>query len=382
MDNEKYSLRQRQKRKHILGRSNECQGYASDNSTESFQNLNLSKSPSSQGGKAKTKAAPLSKYRRKTANARERTRMREINSAFELLRHCVPTCITNEDAANTNEKLTKITTLRMAMKYIGILSDALVNPHEADYDFLYDCTQSKPTDRSFMYDNEDIEVEEVQCEKPEKTKAAKGSKASATKGTKGAASRKSATTKKSHKKQKPEQFEAMVASPIPSLCQASPASNASSAYASLSSSDSSASPHSNSSYLFENNSNNLSNSLSQTRPHNSMSDLSNLMLESDGESLNLSERCLSPLHAHHKPYSTTTHLYDCSPGDIPTLENPLELSLRLMDPVVTESLRLSPVPAVPPPSCFSPLLSLEPFNAFDLFHSDFNEQAALDLFLT
>lgn len=38
----------------------------------------------------KQKPASLSKYRRKTANARERSRMREINLAFETLRKAVP----------------------------------------------------------------------------------------------------------------------------------------------------------------------------------------------------------------------------------------------------------------------------------------------------
>lgn len=62
---------------------------------------------------------PLSKYRRKTANARERSRMREINIAFETLRKVVPA------APAPCEKLTKITTLRLAMKYITALASAL-----------------------------------------------------------------------------------------------------------------------------------------------------------------------------------------------------------------------------------------------------------------
>jgi bHLH factor len=40
--------------------------------------------------KPKQKPAPLSKYRRKTANARERSRMKEINQAFETLRKAIP----------------------------------------------------------------------------------------------------------------------------------------------------------------------------------------------------------------------------------------------------------------------------------------------------
>lgn len=85
------------------------------------------KTSPSRHGKQKQKPAPLSKYRRKTANARERSRMREINTAFEALRKAVPhlqQCAPAVAAAN-NEKLTKITTLRLAMKYISALSSAL-----------------------------------------------------------------------------------------------------------------------------------------------------------------------------------------------------------------------------------------------------------------
>lgn len=78
--------------------------------------------------KSKPKSAPLSKYRRKTANARERNRMREINQAFETLRRVVPHM--QAPATGSNEKLTKITTLRLAMKYINALSAALNNPME------------------------------------------------------------------------------------------------------------------------------------------------------------------------------------------------------------------------------------------------------------
>lgn len=79
--------------------------------------------------KPKQKSAPLSKYRRKSANARERFRMREINEAFEALRRAVPHL--SSSCENPNEKMTKISTLRMAMKYITALSNAL---QDADFD--------------------------------------------------------------------------------------------------------------------------------------------------------------------------------------------------------------------------------------------------------
>lgn len=87
--------------------------------------------------KPKQKAAPLSKYRRKTANARERSRMREINQAFEALRRAVPQMSSH---CGNNEKLTKITTLRLAMKYISTLSAALSGPDNSR-DFLSDCSE-------------------------------------------------------------------------------------------------------------------------------------------------------------------------------------------------------------------------------------------------
>lgn len=77
--------------------------------------------------KRKSKSLPLSKYRRKTANARERSRMREINEAFESLRRVIPH-VSVEESSNS-EKLTKITTLRLAMKYISALDNVL---HDQD----------------------------------------------------------------------------------------------------------------------------------------------------------------------------------------------------------------------------------------------------------
>ena len=85
--------------------------------------------------KGSSKSAPLSKYRRKTANARERSRMREINEAFDTLRRAVPVC---GDGA---ERLTKISTLRLAMSYIAALSEALAqadhcpSPLQEEVDF-------------------------------------------------------------------------------------------------------------------------------------------------------------------------------------------------------------------------------------------------------
>ena len=80
--------------------------------------------------KPKTKPPPLSKYRRKTANARERTRMQEINQAYEDLRQVVPQ-LPEEDG-----KSTKITTLRLALNYIAALREIL------GYEDLYESESS------------------------------------------------------------------------------------------------------------------------------------------------------------------------------------------------------------------------------------------------
>ncbi|XP_063859604.1 neurogenic differentiation factor 4-like [Scylla paramamosain] len=70
----------------------------------------------------KPRPQPLSRYRRKTANARERYRMRQINTAFESLRGVLPSWVCSRRAA---ADMTKITTLRLASAYIRSLQDIL-----------------------------------------------------------------------------------------------------------------------------------------------------------------------------------------------------------------------------------------------------------------
>ncbi|KAG5868823.1 hypothetical protein JTB14_027483 [Gonioctena quinquepunctata] len=113
MFGDKYSLRPRSLRRNTL---------RDDSEDTLVRNKSRNKKP-------KQKPAPLSKYRRKTANARERGRMREINEAFETLRKVVPQISASKEQ---NEKLTKITTLRLAMKYISTLSAALTDPNSQE----------------------------------------------------------------------------------------------------------------------------------------------------------------------------------------------------------------------------------------------------------
>lgn len=94
---------------------------------------------------SKQKGLPLSKYRRKTANARERSRMREINEAFETLRKSIPLISTKCD--NPSEKNTKISTLRLAMKYITVLTSALKDSDgDSDKDSIFSEYSLTPPD--------------------------------------------------------------------------------------------------------------------------------------------------------------------------------------------------------------------------------------------
>ncbi|XP_066937286.1 neurogenic differentiation factor 1-like [Macrobrachium rosenbergii] len=72
--------------------------------------------------RSKTRHPPLSRYRRKTANARERYRMKQINSAFENLRGVLPSWVSNRRPPSD---MTKIATLRLAAAYIRSLQDIL-----------------------------------------------------------------------------------------------------------------------------------------------------------------------------------------------------------------------------------------------------------------
>ncbi|KAL0274893.1 UNVERIFIED_CONTAM: hypothetical protein PYX00_002923 [Menopon gallinae] len=71
----------------------------------------------------------MTRERRIEANARERTRVHTISAAFDTLRHSIP-------AYSHNQKLSKLSVLRIACSYIMTLSRL------AGYDYSKD--QSEP----------------------------------------------------------------------------------------------------------------------------------------------------------------------------------------------------------------------------------------------
>lgn len=311
--NEKYSLRQRQKRQ-TSGRGAAAASGASATSSATLKDISSDQQPTVAKEKPKPKAAPLSKYRRKTANARERTRMREINSAFENLRRCVPHSIGGggrTSPSSTNEKLTKITTLRLAMKYIRTLSEALTNP---GYDVSFLCASNNNSNNF----NNNNQVSSIPCTATSNfdnlfTQTVVEAPMVPVKVRTTAAKSQSRSRQKAKQKLEPASMDISI--PMPSPCL-----------------------------------------------EDNPADLG-LLLESDGESLHLSEPCLSPLGQNMKPFN-------CNPAN----DNPLELSLLLDSD--SDSLQFSE-------PCLSPLGALDSFNPFgDLLHTEFAEHTSLDMYLT
>ena len=156
---EKYSLRPRSLQRRSESEESEHAGVSS---SRSGSRRGVASSGSS--GRPKQKPPPLSKYRRKTANARERDRMREINAAFETLRRAVPHISHaphHSQQENSGEKLTKITTLRLAMKYIAALSQALQQADALVPD------SSSPTSLHLMSDAETLAFREHSLTPPD-----------------------------------------------------------------------------------------------------------------------------------------------------------------------------------------------------------------------
>ena len=86
------------------------------------------KEPKKRGPKPRPRPQPMSKYRRKTANLRERERMGEINNAFERLRARIPAPIASIESERVGpklEKMTKINILHVTINYIKALESIL-----------------------------------------------------------------------------------------------------------------------------------------------------------------------------------------------------------------------------------------------------------------
>lgn len=342
-DNEKYSLRQRHKRSTVRSKLSQLDNNAKSSSSLDSSSLLLSSSSSSSfddnfevitkpvasgsstSTKTKTKAAPLSKYRRKTANARERTRMKEINSAFEVLRKCVPQSVCGSgDNIQSNEKLTKITTLRLAMTYIKILSNALEDHTPFDVPpRIQDHVLEDIDDHSYCSSDHFTEVNKVL------------GKGNAKQSNKKPKKRQTKAEKQQHKQKK--QQERRKQKDVSSSLSPTP---------------------------FNVNVN------TTPSPMNDYHSINSILLESDGESLHLSETCLSPLSNGFNS-TTPTSMSSLSSASSPSsssssshLNNPLQLKLLLE----TEEHH--------PPSlaCISPLETLDTFNPFgDLLYTELSD---------
>lgn len=387
--NEKYSLRQRGQRKSITSKQAKTASGGSSRSRASINNsandehtalLTVKEKVAKE--KPKQRAAPLSKYRRKTANARERTRMREINHAFETLRQSVPVIVAGSQAQSTNEKLTKITTLRMAMKYIKILSDILDNKTEVSDNLLASLMEfdginerkdkpTQPTPAVVVNVNTKNSKEKLlapsgnvlaqnhhdYCKeiiRESIAKPVKSSKVTSKKSVKASGVKSKKPPSKSHSKaQKISIKHQPLAPPIISRNQTNihqPLSNHETKFISqlLGGNFNQTMLHSNSI------NNNSLNCLSKydlspclTPPNDDSPAELGLILESDGESLQLSEPCFSPLEL-----------------GLLGLESDGE-SLHLSEP------------------CLSPLNHLDALNSFnDLLHGGFSEHNSLEMYLS
>lgn len=363
--NEKYSLRQRQKRS-TRNTNKLAENIAKNEPSNAANGMNGSIDPSTltqtsnakpnkkSKEKTKQKAAPLSKYRRKTANARERVRMREINSAFEHLRECVPVSFGESSPVNSNEKLTKITTLRMAMKYISTLTNFL-NSSDPDCDggailnnIINKSSIQASTSCIFTNNNNDsMTLNHNTAELETKTAA------TTAKGKRKSKKSTNATTNKVINKRKTNKVKTTTKTSN-KLLNANTVKNA---------------------QIYDTMQNTIG-SLCLTPPSSSSdcpADLG-LMLESDGESLHLSEPCLSPPLSSTqttKPFINTM----VKPPTSMTTSTGLDIGLFLDSD--TDSLHF-------PEPCLSPLDGgFDAFSPFgDLLNPCFPEHSSLDIYLT
>ncbi|XP_078376796.1 uncharacterized protein LOC144660115 [Oculina patagonica] len=101
----------------------------------------------------KPRLTGLSKQRQ-TANARERSRMRSISAAMLQLRYHLPSSF-----APKEKKLSKIQTLRFAIRYIGDLWEVLQRSEDSDTETSSAESESKP-------EKDDLVEETTERERP------------------------------------------------------------------------------------------------------------------------------------------------------------------------------------------------------------------------
>jgi len=99
----------------------------------------------------KPKSGTMSKYRRKTANAKERNRMKQVNDAFERLRTVIP----DEKVMLNEDKSTKVTTLHCAIKYINSLQQ-----------LIDDCVAGNIQPQTFLLSNQEEDKPNNKKQKP------------------------------------------------------------------------------------------------------------------------------------------------------------------------------------------------------------------------
>uniref|UniRef100_A0A182PA95 BHLH domain-containing protein n=1 Tax=Anopheles epiroticus TaxID=199890 RepID=A0A182PA95_9DIPT len=400
---EKYSLRQRQSRRTVLETA--TVGKASKTTANSSSTATKEKAAPKE--KPKPKAAPLSKYRRKTANARERSRMREINSAFENLRRAVPVAVAGTSgtsspvsspqcsgSAASSEKLTKITTLRLAMKYIRILSDMLHGtPGTLENNNELDMVNHNEIEREVMqkgllllegagypagaldYMSSSPAVSPVRPPVDPKPAPA-SSKVNSHQSSTSCSSSSSTTSSSSRKRTSTKRTTSTNSRSKKS--NSTSTTNSSRSRAGTAGRKATATNSSTLEQIADNIQLTAPSLLpdcpSRPDPLGMDVDLSSV-LESDNDSLILSEPCLSPLTAgtghtgglksHH--FASTAVSQSVIPND------GLEFGLFLESDA--DSLQLSE-------PCLSPLSHLDSLNPFnDLLHTGFNEQTALELYL-
>ncbi|TRY78403.1 hypothetical protein TCAL_10415 [Tigriopus californicus] len=124
--------------------------------------------PRKRGPKPKPRPLPMSKYRRKTANLRERQRMGEINVAFDKLKDKIPTPIMA--GKGRCEKLTKINVLHVAINYIRALENILDTGDAGVNVYGTSIVQSPfcplPTGEGDDLEDEDMDTEEGDSNDP------------------------------------------------------------------------------------------------------------------------------------------------------------------------------------------------------------------------